>query len=211
MRRSAATSAGLTGCNGRAALNNRHGNRTTGADPTDENSVRTRSMLAMLLTLAASCSTETRRPASTAWVVTPDGIGAIRIGMTADELRGAVGDVPGANPTADCSYVRPTGAPAGVSVMLAHGQVARVDIDSAGVRSDAGVAVGDSAAKVADAYATRMTATAHKYVPGAQYLTVRSVSPADSSRRMVFETENGRVTRFRTGRVPEVEWVERCG
>jgi len=71
--------------------------------------------------------------------------------------------------------------------------------------------VGDSAAKVADVYATRMSATPHKYIPGAQYLTVRSASPADSTRRMVFETENGRVTRFRTGRVPEVEWVERCG
>ena len=168
-------------------------------------------MLAMLITLAASCTTETRRPASTAWVVTPDGIGAIRVGMTADELRAAVGDIPGANPTAECSYVRPSGAPAGVSVMLARGQVARVDVDSAGVRSDAGVAVGDSASKVADAYAARMTATPHKYVAGAQYLTVRSASPTDSLRRMVFETENGRVTRFRTGRVPEVEWVERCG
>ena len=180
-------------------------------DPTNENSVRTRRMLVMLVTLAASCTPETRRPASTAWVVTPDGIGAIRVGMTADELRRAVGDVAGANHTADCSYVRPSGAPAGVSVMLARGQVARVDIDSAGVSSDAGVAVGDSAAEVAGAYAKRMTATPHKYVPGGQYLTVRSASPADSTRRMVFETENGRVTRFRTGRVPEVEWVERCG
>ena len=180
-------------------------------DPTNENSVRTRRMLVMLVTLAASCAPETRRPASTAWVVTPDGIGAIRVGMTADELRRAVGDVAGANPTADCSYVRPSGAPAGVSVMLARGQVARVDIDSAGVSSDAGVAVGDRTAKVAGAYAKRMTATPHKYVPAGQYLTVRSASPADSMRRMVFETENGRVTRFRAGRVPEVEWVERCG
>ncbi len=180
-------------------------------DPTNENSVRTRRMLAMVVTLAASCTSETRRPASTAWVVTPDGIGAIRVGMTADELRRAVGHVPGANPAADCRYVRPSDAPAGVSVMLARGQVARVDIDSAGVSSDAGVAVGDSAAKVAEAYAKRMTATPHKYIPSGQYLTVRSASPADSLRRMVFETENGRVTRFRAGRVPEVEWVERCG
>ena len=56
-----------------------------------------------------------------------------------------------------------------------------------------------------------MTATPHKYLPGGEYLTVRSASPADSLRRMVFETENGRVTHFRAGRVPEVEWVERCG
>ena len=95
--------------------------------------------------------------------------------------------------------------------MLARGQVARVDVDSAGVMSDAGVAVGDSAARVTDAYAGRVTATPHKYVPGGQYLTVRPVPPADSTHQMVFETENGRITRFRSGRVPEVEWVERCG
>ena len=197
-------------------------------------------MPAVLLIVSASCSAETRRSgsdtarsgpdsaataataspetpsqspsdANATWIVTPHGIGAIRIGMTVDELRRAIGDFPVANPTADCSYIRPTSAPLGVSVMLARGQVARVDVDSAGVRTDSGVAVGDSAAKIAAAYGARMTATPHKYVPGGQYLTVRSTSPADSLRRMVFETENGRVTRFRTGRVPEVEWIERCG
>ena len=170
-----------------------------------------RSTLTILVVVIANCSTETRRPGSAAWVVTPDGIGAIRVGMTIDQLRRAVGDIPGANPTADCSYVRPTTAPPGVSVMLARGQVARVDVDSAGVRSDAGVAVGDRTARVADAYAGRLVTMPHKYVPGGQYLTVRSTSPPDSLRRMVFETENGRVTRFRAGRVPEVEWIERCG
>jgi hypothetical protein len=165
----------------------------------------------MLVIAAANCSTETRRPGATTWVLTPDGIGAIRVGMTVDELRRAVGDIPGASPAADCSYVRPPGAPPGVSVMLARGQVARIDVDSGGVESDAGVAVGDSASKVANAYASRLTAMPHKYVSGGEYLTVRPTAPSDSSRRMVFETENGRVTRFRAGRVPEVEWVERCG
>jgi hypothetical protein len=173
--------------------------------------VRTRSVPAILVLVAASCSTETRRPGSTAWIATPDGIGAIRVGMTADELRTAVGEIAGANATADCSYVRPSSAPPGVSVMLARGQVVRVDVDSAGVRSDAGVAVGDSASKISDAYEARVTATPHKYVPGSRYFTVRSTSPGDTSRRMVFETKNGRVTRFRTGRVPEVDWIERCG
>ena len=172
----------------------------------------TRSTLAAFVTVTASCSSEPQRSApNTAWIATPDGIGAIRVGMTVDELRRAIGNVPGANPTADCSYVRPASVPPGVAVMLSHGQVARIDVDSAGVRTDAGVAVGDSAAKVAAAYGARMTATPHKYVSGGQYLTVRSTSPADSLRRMVFETENGRVTRFRAGRVPEVEWIERCG
>jgi len=175
-------------------------------------------MLAIVVAITAGCSAESRPPVSdtsrvgsTAWTVTPDGIGAIRVGMTLDELRRVAGDMPPANSGADCRYVRPSAVPPGVSVMLARGQVARVDVDSSGVHSDAGVGVGDSARRVTDAYAGRLTEVPHKYVPGGQYLEVRSTSPADSLRRMVFETENGRVTRFRSGRVPEVEWVERCG
>ena len=95
--------------------------------------------------------------------------------------------------------------------MLVSGEVARVDVDSAGVQSDVGIAIGDGASRVVSAYAGRVSETPHKYVPGGQYLSVRSASPRDSTHRIVFETENGRVTRFRSGRVPEVEWVERCG
>ena len=162
-------------------------------------------------TAPTSNTPSTPRPGTSTWTVTANGIGAIRVGMSIRDLREVAGDVPSANPTAECSYVRPGATPPGVLVMLARGQVARVDVDSTGVPSDAGVAVGDSAARVTAAYAGRVTSTPHKYVPGGQYLTVKPTSPADSARRMVFETENGRVTRFRSGRVPEVEWVERCG
>ena len=131
--------------------------------------------------------------------------------MTVDDLRRVAGDfaVPAAG--AECVYVRPAGAPRGVSIMLASGRVVRIDIDSAGVPSDAGVAIGDSASKVGEAYGDRVTTTPHKYVPGGRYLTVRAVSAADSTLRIVFESEAGRIARYRSGRVPEVEFVERCG
>jgi len=132
--------------------------------------------------------------------------------MSVDDLRRVAGDatLPAGGAT-ECTYVRPAGAPRGVAVMLGGGKVARVDVDSTGVQSDAGIAVGDSASRVAAAYAGRVTTMPHKYVPGGQYLTVRSASPADSAFRIVFEAEAGRITRFRSGRVPEVEFVERCG
>jgi hypothetical protein len=56
-----------------------------------------------------------------------------------------------------------------------------------------------------------VTRLPHKYVQGGEYLTVTPVSPEDSSLRIVFESEGGRITRFRSGRTPQVEWVERCG
>ena len=145
------------------------------------------------------------------WIVTPGGIGAIRVGLDMTDLRRIGGDFAAPSANAECSYVRPASAPPGVLVMLARGRVVRVDVDSGGVRSDAGISVGDSASRVSAAYGGRVTATPHKYLPGGQYLTVRSASPEDSTLRIVFETDSGRVTRFRSGRLPEVAWVERCG
>lgn len=78
-------------------------------------------------------------------------------------------------------------------------------------RADTSVPGGDTSSRVTEAYAGRVTVKPHKYVQGGQYLSVRPASPQDSTRRIVFETENGRVTRFRSGRLPEVDWVERCG
>ena len=131
--------------------------------------------------------------------------------MTLDELKTAAGDVtPAPNAAAECAYVHPASAPPGVLAMLAKGVVARIDVDSAGVATVEGVAVGDTASKVNDAYAGRVTVTPHKYVQGGQYLTVKPTAPQDSL-RIVFESEAGRITRYRVGRVPQVEWVERCG
>lgn len=150
-------------------------------------------------------------PAPAGFVVSADAAGPIRVGMSLDELRSAAGTLtPPPNATAECAYVHPASAPAGVLVMLAKGVVARIDVDSAGVATAEGVGVGDSASKVNDAYAGRVSVTPHKYVPGGQYLTVKPAAPRDTL-RIVFESEDGRITRYRVGRVPEVEWVERCG
>ena len=145
------------------------------------------------------------------WTVTPAGIGAIRVGLDTVDLRRLAGDFTAPKASAECSYVHPASAPRGVLVMLSHGRVVRVDVDSAGIHSDAGIVVGDSASRVSAAYGATVTATPHKYGPGGQYLSVRPQAAEDSTFRIVFETDSGRVTRFRSGRLPEVAWVERCG
>jgi hypothetical protein len=192
--------------------------------------VRTMTRVVLAVAAAGACTTEKNAgsstdstaspaspvasdttPATSAWTVTPSGIGPIRVGMSAADLQRVGGDITLPANGAECAYVRPPTAPAGVVVMLARGQVARVDVDSAGVQSDAGVAVGDSTSRVSQAYAGRVTVTPHKYLQSGQYLTVRSPSPQDSTLRIVFEADSGHIKRFRSGRVPEVEWVERCG
>jgi len=50
-----------------------------------------------------------------------------------------------------------------------------------------------------------------KYDPHGKYLVIHPPQGADSTRRIVFETDGKtRVTKYRVGREPEVEWVEGC-
>jgi hypothetical protein len=97
----------------------------------------------------------------------------------------------------------------GVKVMVNRGVVARVDVDSAGIGAVGAAGVGDAEARVRELYTGRVTETPHKYTAGS-YLTVTPQAPADSAFRLVFETDGAKVTRFRAGRLPEVEWVEGC-
>lgn len=108
---------------------------------------------------------------------------------------------------ATCTYVTGSRLPAGVRIMLVRDSVARVDVTAPGVPTRAGIQVGDPVDLVLARHAGRVTRTPHKYVPGEAYLTV----PLAGGERLVFETAEGRVARYRAGRPPEVEWVEGCG
>lgn len=100
---------------------------------------------------------------------------------------------------------------AGMTVGAARaalGQVARVEVTDSVVATTAGARVGDTETRINQLYPGRVQTSPHKYTDG-HYLTVRG-SGADSVQRLVFETDGQRVTRYRGGRVPEVEWVEGC-
>jgi hypothetical protein len=96
-----------------------------------------------------------------------------------------------------------------VLIMTVGGQVGRVEVSDTSVGTAAGARVGDSEARINELYAGRVQTTPHKYVDG-HYLIVRRAADADSVYRLVFETDGERVTRYRGGRMPEVEWVEGC-
>jgi hypothetical protein len=148
-------------------------------------------------------------PTSTAWVLDEGGIGPVRVGMTADEAKTALGG--GFNPTGDpaCQYVRLGDEHPGVAVMLEKGKVVRVDVDRGTEATTTGVRIGDTAARVEEAYPNPRVMP-HKYTAG-QYIVAIPGAPADTMRRVVFETDSaGTVTRFRGGVYPAVEHVEVC-
>jgi hypothetical protein len=109
----------------------------------------------------------------------------------------------------ECDHIRPPGSPPGVLIMTVGGEVARVEVSDTTVATAAGARVGDTEARINALYPSRVQTGPHKYVDG-HYLVVRRGADADSLYRLVFETDGQRVTRYRGGRVPEVEWVEGC-
>lgn len=144
---------------------------------------------------------------TTNWTVTAAGLGPLRAGQAIAQANTAVGG--GFSGSTDqCTYAVWPKAPSGVAVMLSNGKVARVEVRSGTVTTANGAGIGDTEARIKALYTNRVTSTAHKYNQGGHYLTVEGPNAAN---RIVFETDGVKVTNYRSGRVPEVEQVERCG
>jgi hypothetical protein len=145
--------------------------------------------------------------------LTEDGLGQLQIGMTLTEAvnMGLLNERPDMKPA--CDFVYPavgTGIPMDVGVMIVKGKVARIDIDTGSVATEEGVKIGDTENRVKSAYGDELGERPHKYIEGGHYLILKGDS-ASAGKEIVFETDGKRVTMFRAGRLPEVEWVEGCG
>lgn len=145
-----------------------------------------------------------------AWTVTELGIGPVRAGMTVAEARAALGGaLTEASSAPSCGYATSSRAPKGVNFMIVDGRIARADVRGGTTATAAGAKIGDTEQRVRALYAGRIAVTPHKYTNG-HYLTVTPSNPADSAYRIVFETDSSRVTVYRSGLRPPVEWVEGC-
>lgn len=159
---------------------------------------------------ASATSTPTPPPAAPTYTVTERGIGPLKAGMTFAEADAALGGallVPVGVDTTGCDYLVWDRGPYGVHVMFDEHRVARVDIDTSGIATAAGARIGDDEARIKRLYPGQVTVTPHKYEDG-HYLTVTPA--ADKRFRIIFETSGGRVTRYRAGMMPSVEYVEGC-
>ena len=160
---------------------------------------------ALLLSLvAAACSQRVKSAAPTL-----DGAGPVRFGMTAADAVKAL-DQAGIShdgSASDCGYL--TARIGGVSLpfMVDDGRVVRVDIRSDSVSAPSGARVGMSEDSLQQLYSRSLVVRPHKYTEG-HYLIY--VSPQDTLRRLVFETDGRLVTEWRAGLYPQVEYVEGC-
>lgn len=141
------------------------------------------------------------------WKVTANGIGPVKVGMSLNEARRAVGNsltIP-AN-LQECDYVRPK-SPKGVAFMVEKGEISRVDIQlGSEVATAAGAKIGDSEDRIKSLYPGVEVKPA-KYSAGHDM----EVTPqGGGNNRIVFETDGKKVVKYRSGRLPAVEYVEGC-
>jgi len=105
----------------------------------------------------------------------------------------------------ECTYAYTRSLP-GLYIMVIDGVVARIDVDKGDYTTPEGARLGDSEEKIRKLY-PKVEVEGQRYVPEGHYLIVRS---PDGSRAIIFDTDGKKVTAFRVGRMPEVEWVEGC-
>jgi hypothetical protein len=162
-------------------------------------------------TSATSAASSDRR----SWTLTERGYGALRAGMTLADARSALGDTLSIPAPADsiCDHVTPAfakGAEPAMLFMIERGRIARFEVRDTSVATAAGARIGDTRARIEGLYPGRVRVEPHKYTDG-KYLIIPLGAGADSLFRLVFETDvQGRVTTFRSGLYPQVQWIEGC-
>jgi hypothetical protein len=168
--------------------------------------------LALLLCVLLGIAGCRSKPAADEWNVSIRGYGPIHTGMTLEQADSAGGRrlTRPATGSEECDYIQFGGdSTRGVHFMVVDNRIARVDIQDSTVATNHGARIGDSEEKIKRLYPGRVTVQPHKYTDG-HYLVVAPESQADRGFEIIFETDGNRVTTYRSGRVPEVRFVEGC-
>ena len=185
--------------------------------------------LASLLTLAA-CNRErpaddaTAPAAQTPPVTAPgppaavglarfDGYGDMRFGMTAAEATKAwAGDLNGKPGKGEiCYYLNPVSnpSPAYFAFMIESDKFVRYDAGNDKDVAPGGGKVGMNADQIRKLYGDRVREQPHKYVEGGKVLRVKADDGSENA--LVFEVDAaGKVTAWRVGQAPQVDYVEGC-
>lgn len=188
-----------------------------------------------VLALLAACGQPAPPPASTeapvarapvdANAITSNGWNTLHVGMTRAEVTAAVGaqanpnTVGGADPQA-CDLFHPANAPEGMLVMIQQDVLTSITLrNNTTLKTDRGFGIGSTAAEIKAAYGAGAQSEAHKYVEGAEYITIWTTgAPATpgtfvqdaNARGIRYETDaQGVVTAVHAGG-PSIQNVEGC-
>ena len=141
------------------------------------------------------------------------GYGDMKLGSTVDEARAAWGGELNGAPMegTTCHYLWPKWItrPADFAFMMEDGRFVRYDVGTDKETAPGGGKVGMSVEELQKLYGGALKDSPHKYTQGGQYLSMDAGDVAPT--RLVFEVDAaGKVTSWRVGLSPQVEYVEGC-
>ena len=167
-----------------------------------------------VLALLAACGQPAPPPATTeapitstapvdANAITSNGWNTLRVGMTRAEVTAAVGaqanpnTVGGADPQA-CDLFHPANAPEGMLVMIQQDVLTSITLrNNTTLRTDRGFGIGSTAAEIKAAYGASAYSEPHKYVAGAEYITIWTTG-APATPGAFVQDANARGVRYET-------------
>lgn len=141
------------------------------------------------------------------------GYGDMKLGSTVDEARAAWGGELNGAPMegTTCHYLWPKWItrPADFAFMMEEGKFVRYDVGTDKETAPGGGKVGMGIDELQKLYGGALKASPHKYTQGGQYLAMDAGDVAPT--RLVFEADaSGKVTSWRVGLSPQVDYVEGC-
>lgn len=171
----------------------------------------------MLFASQASADTGTRvapaQAAGSTRLITPRGIGRVRIGMTLSQARRAshrriTGGTRDINP--GCSYARVPSMK--LSLMMINHRISRIETRSSGLHTIGGISVGDDDSSVFDFFGgDRVKKYPHVYVPGGRYLRLDWGRGRYAKKGLLYVTDaDGTITEIYSGRRATLGYVEGC-
>lgn len=141
-----------------------------------------------------------------------DGFGAVDLGASLDDVRGRFGaPLQGEVPNDECHYIRPQKESAeGPFLMIEGNRLVRYDVRGPAIVAPGGGRVGMSLGELQQLYPERADLGPDKYDPQAQHLRVR---PAQEGHGIIDFAlgADGKVSAWRVGLPPQVDYVEGCG
>lgn len=166
-------------------------------------------ILLVILFLVAASPVSAQTTITSQSVIAYNAVGPMKVGMTIAQAAKALGTslVREGDEIEGCYYAVPKEGPKGIAFMFTNRRIARIDIDSKQFATERGARVGDSEQKVKSLYKGQIKTTQHPYDDTGHYLIVNMKG---TRFQIIFETDGTRVTSYRTGKLPEVGYIEGC-
>ena len=137
------------------------------------------------------------------------GLDTVTFGMTVQQAQQAAGTlmVP-ISPVSDCYHVTPHNAPEGIVFLVDDGTIERVDITAGPITTRSGVGVGTPDDAVIRLFGDSIKRSARP--DGTVNLTFVPSDDGDNDFRVVFNVTDGKVSSYKSGRVPQVLAATGC-